>query len=131
MSGQRPSDVAEHLGDVFRLFGPIEVRRMFGGYGVYREGLMFALVADDTLYLKSDAVNIDEFRRHDLAPFAYERKGKLTPTSYYAAPASVMEDGADAARWGRLALDAALRAAAARRKPARKPARKSVPKSAR
>lgn len=35
-----------HLTDVFEHFGPIHAKRMFGGYGVYHQGLMFALVAD-------------------------------------------------------------------------------------
>ena len=45
---------ATHLQDAFRRFGPVDVRRMFGGLGVYREGLMFALVVDEVLYLKAD-----------------------------------------------------------------------------
>ena len=43
-----------HMADVFSAFGPLEVRRMFAGHGLFREGLMFALVYDETLYLKFD-----------------------------------------------------------------------------
>jgi len=92
---------------------------MFGGYGVYREGLMFGLVADETLYLKADAENASRFRKLDLGQFTYHRKGKATKLSYYAAPETVMEDCTEAARWGNLSFEAALRGHATRRKRSR------------
>ncbi|MBP6813806.1 MAG: TfoX/Sxy family protein, partial [Burkholderiaceae bacterium] len=55
------SEFAAHLSDVFRHFGPIDVRRMFGGQGVFHQGLMFGLVIDDTLYLKADALSAAGF----------------------------------------------------------------------
>ena len=113
------SDLADHLNDVFRLFGPIEVRRMFGGYGVYREGLMFGLVSDETLYLKADAENAPQFRKLGLTQFEYHRKGRATKLSYYAAPETVMEDCTEAARWGQLSFEAALRGLAAKRRSSR------------
>lgn len=106
------NEFAQHLADVFRLFGPIEVRRMFGGYGVYHEGLMFGLVSGETLYLKADAGNVADFRKQGLGPFEYRRKGKVAKLSYYLAPATVMEDSAETARWARRSFDAALRARA-------------------
>lgn len=108
------SEFAQHLKDVFRLFGPITVRRMFGGYGVYRDGLMFGLVSDETLYLKADAVNAAHFQKQGLSQFEYHRKGKVTKLSYYQAPDAVMDDCADAARWARRSFEAALRANAAK-----------------
>ena len=110
------SDLANHLKDVFRLFGPIEVRRMFGGYGVYRDGLMFGLVSDETLYLKADAESAPQFRKLGLAQFEYRRKGKATKLSYYVAPETVMEDCIEAARWGRLSFNAALRGRVTKRR---------------
>jgi DNA transformation protein len=115
------SDLANHLTDVFRLFGPIEVRRMFGGYGVYREGIMFALLSGDALYLKADAENAPLFRKRDLPQFEYYRKGKVAKLSYYAAPEIVMEDCTEAARWGRSSFDAALRGLAAKRRASKGP----------
>lgn len=109
------SDFADHLHDVFRLFGPIEVRRMFGGHGIYREGVMFALLAGETLYLKADARNAPAFRKRGLAQFEYHRKGKAAKLSYYAAPEIVMEDSTEAARWARSSFEAALRGLEAKR----------------
>jgi DNA transformation protein len=113
------SDLANHLNDVFRLFGTIEVRRMFGGYGVYREGIMFALLSGETLYLKADAESASQFRNRGLGQFEYYRKGKATKLSYYAAPEIVMEDCTEAARWARLSFEAALRGLTAKRRASR------------
>lgn len=55
------SEFTQYLQEVFELFGPISARKMFGGYGIYHQGLMFGLVADDTLYLKADAENVGVF----------------------------------------------------------------------
>ena len=107
------NEFAQHLCDVFRRLGPIEVKRMFGGYGVYRDGVMFALVAYDLLYLRSDAESAPRFESLGLPPFQFERKGRPTAiTSYRQAPESVFEDQDAALEWGRLALAAALRARA-------------------
>ena len=102
-------DFAEHLRDVFQSLGRIEVRRMFGGYGVYHRGLMFALVDDEVLYLKADAENAPSFTTLGLQPFEYDRRGKSVRMSYYRAPDSVMEDLDEAARWGRASFEAARR----------------------
>lgn len=103
------NEFVHHLQDVFRQFGPIEVRRMFGGYGVYHDGLMFGLVSDETLYLKADDGNAAHFRELQLPQFEYLRRGKPTRLSYYRAPDVVMEDLSEAAVWARRSFDAALR----------------------
>lgn len=108
------SEFVDHLKDVFRLFGPFAAKRMFSGYGLFRDGLMFGLVVRDTLYLKADAQSAPQFTQLNLAQFEYQRQGKATKLSYYTAPEAVMEDAADAARWARLGFEAALRAEAAK-----------------
>jgi len=52
------SEFVEYLNEVFADFGVIRYRKMFGGYGIYHNDLMFGLVADDQLYLKTDIENI-------------------------------------------------------------------------
>ena len=126
------SEFAEHLRDVFRPFGPIDVRRMFGGQGVFHQGLMFGLVVDDTLYLKADAVSAAMFEVQGLPRFTYARQGRLASLSYYQAPEGVLEDGAEAARWARHAFEAALRARANKPSRARQTgARTAAPSDAR
>lgn len=104
------SEFADYLPDVFSLLGPITVRRMFGGHGVYHDGIMFALVSDETLYLKADAQNLADFQREGLEPFTYRRRGRLVRLSYHRAPEAILEDPEMARDWARRALEAARRA---------------------
>ncbi|OHX37016.1 transcriptional regulator [Methylomonas sp. LWB] len=110
------SEFIAYLPEVFELFGSIQIRKMFGGYGVYHDGLMFALVADETLYLKADAENVRFFEEQGLAPFEYQREGKMAKMSYYQAPAEFMEDREQAELWARRSYDAARRAQPKKRK---------------
>jgi DNA transformation protein len=85
---------------------------MFGGAGVFCDGLMFALIADDMLYLKSDAGSQAAFEAEGLAPFSYAtRSGRNTIMSYRRAPERVLDDPDEMLAWGRLGLAAARRAA--------------------
>ena len=104
------------LNDVFAQFGAIDVRRMFGGYGVYRDGLMFALIVNDVLYLKSDEYSANTFTELGLPPFEYVKNGKAIQMSYYAAPEEIFDDPEQAKQWANRAFEAALRS----RKPGKK-----------
>ena len=57
------NEYIDFLREVFAQFGAISARKMFGGYGIYHQDLMFALVADDTLYLKVDSASKPEFEQ--------------------------------------------------------------------
>ncbi len=104
-----------HLVDLMQSIGPVLPRRMFGGYGIFLDGLMFGLVADDTLYFKADASSVGEFRDAGLEPFTYSKHGKVATMSYYQAPEEVLEDVEQMRSWANKAYAAALRAAAAKR----------------
>ena len=106
------SEFTDYLHEVFAEFGPIQARRMFGGYGIYHDGVMFALVADDTLYLKVDAATHGQFLSRDLPAFSYDKNGKTVRMSYHLAPEEILEDPAMARAWARQAYAAALRARA-------------------
>jgi DNA transformation protein len=110
------SEFTEHLNEVFERFGPITARKMFGGFGIYHDGLMFALVADDTLYLKADHESAGRFEREGLGRFEYDKQGKRVKMSFYQAPAHIFDDRDEAAVWARLAFAAALRSRAAQRR---------------
>jgi DNA transformation protein len=119
----------ESLHETFERLGRIETRRMFGGHGVWHEGRMIALVAKDTLYLKADAESAAHFDKLNLPPFTYVRQGKSMPMSYRQAPADLFEDREEAALWGRLAYEAALRSGQPP-KPKKAPAKKTAVKKA-
>lgn len=122
------SEFADALHEVFERFGRISVRRMFGGYGIYHEERMFALVSGDRLYLKTDDISRPQFEAKRLPPFEYTRQGKTMATSYHEAPAEVFEDRDEAAAWARLAWAAVLRkkSAATPKKPKPKPKPKAA-----
>ncbi len=98
-------------------FGPVSVRRMFGGAGVFRDGLMFALIADDTLYFKADVTNEADFKAEGLSPFTYQTKrNPRTVMAYWRAPERCLDDPDEMANWCRKALKVAVKSA----KPAKK-----------
>ena len=102
--------------DLMSSIGPVEAKSMFGGHGIYLEGLMFALVADSILYLKSDEETENDFKVKGLLAFTYNKKGKEYKMSYYQAPEEALEDGEEMNVWANKAYGAALRAAAKKRK---------------
>jgi DNA transformation protein len=109
-------DYLDYLRDQLEAFGPFDVRRMFGGAGLFRDGMMFALVVDDALYLKVDDRNRPDFEAAGMAPFSYQRKGKTAALkSYYEAPPELSEDADGLSDWARRAFDAALAGAKAKR----------------
>jgi DNA transformation protein len=104
------SEYADHLIETFASFGEVQARRMFGGYGLFHDGLMFGLVADDVLYLKADEHSAPRFISRGLEPFVYSKGQKKVTMSYRRAPDEVFDDPEVAAQWARAAFDAALRA---------------------
>ncbi|HEX2255418.1 MAG TPA: TfoX/Sxy family protein [Afifellaceae bacterium] len=96
--------------DLFAPFGEVRTRRMFGGVGVYRDGVMFALAADGELYLKSDAESAERFRAAGSQPFEYEQRGRKVALSYWRLPEEALDDPAELEQWARLAYQAALKA---------------------
>lgn len=98
-------------------FGEVTSKRMFGGAGLYRDGLIFALIVEDTLYLKADEQSRGQFEAEGLGPFTYGTKlGERTITSYWRCPERCLDDADEMTRWCRAAHGAARRAAAAKPK---------------
>lgn len=89
--------------------GPVTWKRMFGGFGIYLDGLMFGLIADDALYFKVDDDNRPEFEAAGSTPFTFERKDRSVQTSYWRVPDDIYEDIEALAAWGGRAHQAALR----------------------
>jgi len=109
------SELTDHLHEVFSELGAITIRRMFGGYGVYHDGVMFALVADDALYLKSDAQTDALFEARNLGRFQYPKNGRMVSLSYYEAPEEIFNEPEQATAWARRAFEAAPRGRSKRR----------------
>ena len=109
---------AETLRELFAEFGPVSIRRMFGGVGVFADGLMIALVSRGVIFLKADAETIPGFEQEGQAPFSYATKnGEHTLTSYWRMPDRLYDDAEELARWARGAHAVALRKAAGKPQP--------------
>jgi len=111
----------DFIRDLFIEFGPVSVRRMFSGAGVFADGLMVALVVRDVLYLKADADTAHRFEAEGCERFGYTRKdGRRTDLPYWRMPDRLYDDPTELAAWARIAFCVArTREASVRRK--RKP----------
>ena len=108
-----------HCMELLSPLGSVRSRRMFGGHGFYVEDLFLAIIAFERLYLKADAQSRACFQAAGCQPFVYEGQGKPVTMGYFSAPEDAMESPASMQPWARLALEAALRARAAKKAPAK------------
>ncbi|MCB9057692.1 MAG: TfoX/Sxy family protein [Calditrichae bacterium] len=99
----------EYILELIQPLGNVSSKAMFGGYGLFKDSLMFALLIDDILYFKSDAFNRFEFERLHLDAFTYIKKGKPITTSYHKAPEEALDNPEEMLRWAKLGYEAAFR----------------------
>ena len=105
-----------HALELLSCLGPTRARRMFGGAGIYLGEHFVALIVNQVLYLKADAQAQPAFAAAGSQPFSYATKtGQRSVLGYWSAPDEAMESTAQMRPWAALALDSALRAAAAKR----------------
>jgi DNA transformation protein len=103
------------LQDLFAPVGHVSVRRMFGGHGIYADGLIFALEAGGTVYLKTDPETQPAFETAGSGPFTYGPEPQRVITSYWRMPDEAFEDPEVMVQWTALARAAARRFAAAKK----------------
>ena len=75
-------DYRDYILDILKPFGAVTARAMFGGHGLYRDGLIFAIIAEDALYFKADKEISTFFETSGSQPFNYESRGKIIALSY-------------------------------------------------
>lgn len=115
----------DYVKELFAGMGPVEIKRMFGGAGGYSGGLMFLLLADDTIHIKADDALKAELREEGSGPFVWEpqsgpRKGEKVDLGYWRLPDAALDDPDLAAEWGRKALAIAKAKAKAKAPKAKK-----------
>ena len=108
------NEFVDYVVELMAEWATVAARRMFGGYGLYREGLMFGLIVEDELFLKADANNAMQFERAGSQPFVYQSRDRTVQLSYWSAPADSLDSPAEMAVWCRSAYGAALRAQTAK-----------------
>lgn len=101
---------ADAIQDLFEELGPVRCRRMFGGKGLYAGERIFGLEVGGEIYLKVDEGTRAAFEAAGSHPFTYGKDGRRVAMSYWLLPGEAVDDPSAAARWGRLALEAASRA---------------------
>jgi DNA transformation protein and related proteins len=108
------------------VFARVTSRRMFGGAGLYADGLFFGLIADDTLYLKVDDRNRGDYEKRGSKPFCpFPDKSEFS-MSYFDVPADVLDDAEELSRWARQSLAVALAAANKKNRPKKGKSRTKV-----
>ncbi|MBI1789944.1 MAG: TfoX/Sxy family protein [Acidobacteria bacterium] len=107
----------EYLVEQLSPLGQITVRAMMGGHTLYCDGVVFALVDDDTVYLKADDKNRPQFEAHGLAAFCPDPAKPQCTMSYHLAPPEIFEDRAALKKWAGGAIEAGRRAKGKRRSP--------------
>ncbi|NKB33998.1 MAG: transcriptional regulator [Pseudomonadales bacterium] len=116
---QEEKEFAEYIVDLAQSIGPVYSKRMFGGFGIFLEGLMFGLIAENVFYIKVDEESRGDFEELGLQPFTYEKQGKKMNLGYLQAPEEAMESIEIMSEWANKGFGAALRAAA-KKKPKKK-----------
>ncbi|APG84547.1 TfoX/Sxy family protein [Sinorhizobium americanum] len=96
--------------EMFQALGPISIRRMFGGKGIYCDGVILAVEVDGEILLKGDAETALQLEEAGARQWAYDGKGKPVKMPYWSIPDSAYDDPDEMARWVKLAYSAALRA---------------------
>ena len=108
-----PKDLAflAHLDELLEPLGKISTKIMFGGHGVYCNGVIIGIVIDQALYLKVDDQTRAFFSDAGCAPFVYKMKAKTVAMSYWSVPDDAMESSEQMLPWAKRAHAAALRKA--------------------
>jgi DNA transformation protein len=101
----------DHALELMQGLGGVSAKRMFGGHGLFKEGLMLAIWLGEQLYFKVDAQTAPDFDALDLPPFTYEAKGRRSSLSYRLSPPQAHDDAEVMLQWARSAWGCALRAA--------------------
>lgn len=100
----------EDIEDMFAALRPITIKAMFGGKGIYHQGLIVACAFDGDVVLKADAVSGPVFEAAGAQRWSYEGKGgKVIMMPYWSIPDDAYDDPDQMAGWVRLAFEAALR----------------------
>lgn len=114
----------EAIAELFSAFGPVSVRRMFSGFGVYADDVCFSLFLRGELYLKADEAAIPRFTEEGSRPFSYSQptSGKVVVVnSFWRLPERLYDDPDELAVWAKDAVAAAQRQKIGKRSRAKKP----------
>jgi DNA transformation protein len=118
---------AEAIRDLFAAFGPVEIRRMFGGKGIYYRGVIIAIELRDEMMLKGDGELAPELEAAGCKRWTYTHRqsGRPVPMPYWTIPDTAVDDPDEMALWARKSYEAGLRSGKETPKPRRRKVRPS------
>jgi DNA transformation protein len=104
-----PKSDPRRFDDLFREFGPIALKRFFGGEGIYSGDIMIGMVFGDTIYFKTDDDTRKAFLAERTKPFSFKKHstGETIVTGWYALPDRLYDDPDELAQWARAAYGVA------------------------
>lgn len=102
------------LRDMFAGLGEVTIKKMFGGQGIWHQGLTVGVVVDGAVLLRGDAVSMSEFEAAGAQRWTYDGKKRPVKMPYWTIPDSAIDDPDELARWTRIAYESALRASKSR-----------------
>jgi DNA transformation protein len=116
-----PDKLTAYLLELLAPLGHVSARPMFGGFGLFHNGMMFGLIAREELFLKVGDTNRATYQAAGEAPFSYDTKhGTNTIGSYWRCPPELLDDAETFQTWARQAIEAATVAARGKPKAPRK-----------
>ena len=116
-----PKQDPHRFDDLFSEFGPIKLRRFFGGEGIYADDVMIGMIFDDIVNFKTDEETRRDFVAAKSKPFSFTKGKELVVTTWFALPDRLYDDPEELALWARAAQRVASAAPTAKKK-----ARKAV-----
>ena len=116
--------------DLFHEFGPVSLRRFFGGEGIYAGSVMIGMIFDDIIYFKTDAETRKAFDAEGCEPFSFTKGKELVVTTWLAVPDRLYDAPDEFAVWARAALRVANASQTVRKK-ARKAVKPARPRKSR
>jgi len=97
----KKNEFKEYVLDQLHRLNAVECKSMFGGFGLYDNGVFFGIIADGSVYFKTDASTVDAYKERGMEPFS--PSAKQTLKNYYEVPPEILEDEEQLAEWARKA----------------------------
>jgi DNA transformation protein len=111
-----PKSDPRRFDDLFREFGPIALKRFFGGEGIYSGDVMIGMIFSDIIYFKTDEETRKLFLKEHTKPFTFKKGGETVVTGWYALPDRLYDEPDELAQWARAAYSVATASPATTRK---------------
>ena len=103
-----PKSDPHRFDDLFQVFGPIALKRFFGGEGIYSGNIMIGMIFGDTIYFKTDEETRKSFLAERTKPFTFKKGGETVVTGWYALPDRLYDEPDELAEWAQAAFKVAL-----------------------